>query len=103
MSGGVCEPRHENGSTEQRATVFNNFFFFFFVKLGDSATTTHGKLQQAFGDDAMSKHNPFAGTKCFLKAEPLLKMSSAADDHQQHSTNTRTCSIRSKFDGQQDC
>jgi len=27
------------------------------------------------------EHKPFAGTKCFLKAEPLLKMSSAADDH----------------------
>jgi hypothetical protein len=24
------------------------------------------------------EHKPFAGTKCFLKAEPLLKMSSAA-------------------------
>jgi len=30
------------------------------------------------------EHKPFADTKCFLKAEPLLKMSSAADDHQQH-------------------
>ena len=29
-------------------------------------------------------HKPFAGTKCILKAEPSLKMSSAADDHQQH-------------------
>jgi len=25
------------------------------------------------------EHKPFAGTKCFLKAKPLLKMSSAAD------------------------
>jgi len=30
------------------------------------------------------EHTPFAGTKCFLKAEPSLKMSSAADDHLQH-------------------
>jgi len=30
------------------------------------------------------EHKPFGGTKCFLKAEPLLKMSSAADDHLQH-------------------
>jgi len=30
------------------------------------------------------KHKTFAVTKCFLKAEPLLKMSSAADDHQQN-------------------
>jgi hypothetical protein len=43
------------------------------------ASTTHGKLQQAFGE-----HKPFAGTKFFLKAETLLKMSSTADHHQQH-------------------
>jgi len=30
------------------------------------------------------EHKPFAGIKCFLKAEPLSKMSSAADDHQQN-------------------
>jgi len=30
------------------------------------------------------KHKPFAGKKCFLKAEFFLKVSSAADDHQQH-------------------
>jgi hypothetical protein len=44
------------------------------------------------------EHKPFAGIKCSLKAEPLLKMSSAADDHQQHgqvkhSAGKRTCSI----------
>jgi hypothetical protein len=30
------------------------------------------------------EHKPFAGTKYFLKAEPLLKMSSAAYCHQQN-------------------
>jgi hypothetical protein len=30
------------------------------------------------------QQNPFAGIKCFLQPEPLLKTSSAADDHQQH-------------------
>ena len=31
------------------------------------------------------EHKPFAGTKCFLKAEPLFKLSSAVDDdYQQH-------------------
>jgi hypothetical protein len=32
---------------------------FLCVKLGDSATTTHGKLQQAFGDDVMSTAQAF--------------------------------------------
>jgi len=42
------------------------------------------------------EHKPFAGTKCFLKAEPLLKMRSAADDHQQHGqvTTHNTAQVR---------
>jgi len=35
------------------------YAIYFCVKLGDSATTTHGKLQQAFGDDAMSSAQAF--------------------------------------------
>jgi hypothetical protein len=50
MSGGVCETRHGNGSTEHHSAVRHHFF----VKLGDSATATNGKLQ-VFGDDAMSR------------------------------------------------
>jgi hypothetical protein len=34
------------------------------------------------------ENKPFGGT-CFLKAEPLLKMSSAADDHQQRGQVTK--------------
>ena len=49
-------------------------------KLGGSATTTHKNIQQAFGDDA--------DTKCFMKAETLLKMDSAADNLQQHGQMT---------------
>jgi len=35
------------------------FFFCVCVKLGDSANTTNGKIQQAFGDDAMSGAQAF--------------------------------------------
>jgi len=38
---------------------------FFCVKLGDSATTTRGKLQQTFGDDAMSRSQAFPWHKMF--------------------------------------
>ena len=58
--------------------------FFVYVKLGDNVTTTHGKIQQAFGDDAMSRAQAVPGTQHFLKAERLLKISSSAGDHQQH-------------------
>jgi hypothetical protein len=44
------------------------------------------------------EHRPFAGTKCFLKAEPLLKMSSAADDHQQHGQVTTQHGYENLFD-----
>jgi phosphoglycerate-specific signal transduction histidine kinase len=33
--------------------------FFVCFKLGDNATITHGKLQQAFGDEAMSRAQAF--------------------------------------------
>jgi hypothetical protein len=61
----------------------------FCVKLGNSATTTHGKLQKAFGDDAVTR---------FLKAEPLLKMNSAADDYQQHGQVTTQHEYENVFD-----
>ena len=44
------------------------------------------------------EHKPFASTKCFLKAEPLLKMSSAADDHQQNGQVTTQHGKESLFD-----
>jgi hypothetical protein len=57
MSGGVCEPRHANGSTEKSSSVMPSFFC---VNLGDITITTQGILQQAFGDDAMSKTQAFS-------------------------------------------
>ena len=51
MSGRVCEPCRGNGSTEHSAAVCHHFC----VESGKNATTTNGKLQQAFGDDAVSR------------------------------------------------
>jgi hypothetical protein len=42
---------------------------FFFVKLGDNAITTHGKLQQSFGDDAMSRAQAFRWQKMFSEGK----------------------------------
>ena len=64
--------------------IAQRYSIFFCVKLGDSATTTHGNLKQAFGDDAMSRAQAFRWHKMFSEGRPLLMMSSAADDHQQH-------------------
>jgi len=47
--------------------IAQRYAIFFFVKLGDNATTTHGKLQQAFGDDAMSRAQAFLWHKMFCE------------------------------------
>jgi hypothetical protein len=52
----------ENGSTEHCAAVCHCFC----DKLGKNATTTHGKLQLAFGDDAMLSAQAFRLHKMFF-------------------------------------
>ena len=44
------------------------------------------------------EHKPSAGTKSFLKAEPLLKMRSVADDHQHHGQVTTQHEYENLFD-----
>jgi hypothetical protein len=46
---------------------------FFCVKLGDSATTTHEKHQQAFGDDAMSIAQAFRWHKMFSEGRIIVE------------------------------
>ena len=70
MSGGVREPCHGNGSTEHCAAVYHHFFLC--VKLGGIATTTHGKLQQALGDVAMSRSQAFRLHKMFSKSRKFV-------------------------------
>jgi len=55
MLGEICDTRYENGTAVHRAAVCH----FLCVKLGDSDTTTHGKFQQALGEDAMSRAQAF--------------------------------------------
>jgi hypothetical protein len=78
MSGGVCEPRHENGSTEHRAAVCHIVFCVNPVTLPpqnmENSTRTLEIMQR-------QELKPFADTVYFLKAEPLPKMSSAAEDN----------------------
>jgi hypothetical protein len=62
MSGGVCGPRYE---MEHRATARHIFC----VKLGDSDTITHRKLQQAFGDDATSRAHSLSLAQYVLKRQ----------------------------------
>jgi hypothetical protein len=43
------------------------------VKLGESATTTYGKLQQAFGDHAMSTAQAYRWHKMFPEGRTLVE------------------------------
>jgi hypothetical protein len=81
MSGGVCEPRHGNVSEENRAAACHLFFVLNSVTVSPQHMENLSRPMEMMQCKAPK---PFAGTKCFLKAEPMLKMNSAADDHQRH-------------------
>jgi len=53
--------------------IAQRYAIFFCVKLGDSATTTHGKLQQAFEDDAMSRAQAFPWHKMFSEGRTIVE------------------------------
>jgi hypothetical protein len=57
----------EAGNIAQRYAIF------FCVKLSDNATKTHGKLTQAFGDDAMSRAQAFHWHKMFSAGRTLVE------------------------------
>ena len=81
VSGHVCEPCRGKGSTEHRAAVCHLFCVLNAVRMPPRQMENFSRPLEMM---QRQEHKPFAGTKCFLKAEPLLKMSSAANDHQQH-------------------
>jgi hypothetical protein len=82
VSGHVCEPCHRNGSTEHRVAVCHLFC----VKLGDSSTTTHGKLQQDFAEDAVSRAQAFHWHKMFSEGRIVVE----DEQHGRILSTTRT-------------
>jgi len=59
---------------------------FFGVKLGDNATTTHEKLQQAYGDGAMLTAQAFHWHKMFSEGRTLVE----DEQHSGRPSTTRT-------------
>jgi hypothetical protein len=53
--------------------IAQRYAILFCVKLGDSATTTHEKHQQAFGDDAMSRAQTFRWHKMFSEDRTIVE------------------------------
>jgi len=72
----MCQYGFENLVVEMEARNIAQRYAIFLcvcVKLGDIATTTHGKLQQAFGDDAMSRAQAFRWHKMFSEGRILVE------------------------------
>ena len=82
MSGRVCEHCNGNGSKEHRAALCHLVC----VKFGDNATTTHGKLQQVFGNDAMSRVQAFLWHKMFSEGRSVVE----DEQHNGRPLSTRT-------------
>jgi len=70
---------------------------FFCVKFGDNATTTHGKLQQAFGEDAVSRARAFRWHNMFSEGRTVV-----GDEQRNGRPSTRTgdntARVRDLFD-----
>ena len=65
--------------------ITQRYAIFFGVKLGDIATTTHRKLQQAFRDDAMSRAQAFRWYKMFSEGRTIVE-----DERSGRPSTTRT-------------
>jgi len=68
VSGHVCEPCCRNGSMEHRTAACHLLC----VQISDSAKT-HGKLQQPFVNDAMSRAQAFRWYKMFSEGRTLTE------------------------------
>jgi len=91
MPGGVCEPRHENGRTEHRSEVCH--LFCVCVKLSTSDTNTW-KIQQAFGDDAMSRAQAFPCHKMFSEDRTLVEDEQRSGRPSATGTGDNTARVR---------
>ena len=90
VSGLVCEPCCRNGSTEHRTALCQLFC----VQLGDSATMTHGKLQQPFGDDAMSRAQAFHWHKMLSEGRTLVEDEQRSGQPSTTQTGNNTAWVR---------
>ena len=73
--------------TEMEArNIAQRYAIFFCVKFGDCVTTTDGKLQQTFGDDAMSRAQAFCSHKMFSEGRTIVE----DEQHSGRPSTTRT-------------
>jgi hypothetical protein len=64
---------------------------------GDSATTIHGKLQQAFGDDAMSRAQAFRWHNMLSESRVLIEDEQRSGRSSATRTGENTAWVRELF------
>ena len=74
--------------------IAQRYAILFCVKLGDSATTTYEKLQQAFGDDAMSRAQAFPQYKMFSEGKTIVKDEEGSGRPSTTQTSDDTARVR---------
>ena len=83
----TCQDMFANLVTKMEArNIAQRYAIFFCVKFGDCVTTTHGKLQQTFGDDAMSRAQAFRWHKMFSEGRTIVE----DEQHSRQPSTTRT-------------
>jgi hypothetical protein len=80
-SEGICERRRENVSNEHRAAACHVFFVLNSVTMSPQHMQNFSRPMEMM---QCKEPKPFAGTKCFLKTETLLKIAA----HQTTISNT---------------
>jgi len=82
----TCQDVCANFVTKMEARNISQRYAIFFLVL-NSVTVSPQHMENFSRPLEMmqcQEHKPFDSTKCFLNAEPSLKISSTAEDHQQH-------------------
>jgi predicted ATP-dependent protease len=64
------------------------------IKLSNSATTTHGKFQQTFGDDAVSRTQAFRWHNMFSEGKTLVEDEQFSGQPSATQTGDNTAQVR---------
>jgi hypothetical protein len=92
MSGGFCEPRHVNGSAEHRVAV--GHLFVFVLNSVTMTPQTIAKLQQAFGNDVMSKSQDFPWHNTISEGRTLVEVEQRSGRPSAKRTGYNTALVR---------
>jgi len=74
--------------------IARRYAIFVCVKFGDCVTTTHGKLQQTFGDDEVSRAQAFRWHKIFSEGRTIVEDEQRSGRQSTTRTSDNTTRVR---------